>query len=401
MITTMLTSNWIEINANALINNICAYKKIINHQTLSLVIKGNAYGHGMVIIAKIADPLPEVNYFCVFKLSEAITLRNVGIKKPLLILGEIDTDPTLLCDNTISYLIGDLPTLQKLSAIAQQQNTIFSIHLKIDTGLSRFGFNSASLTHILPNILTLPNLSIEGIASHLAESESPNSALTKHQLSTFNTIVEQHKTLLPQLRYIHIANSAASSLYQLPYTNFFRIGLGIYGYWASPSIKEHTEKMHPTILLQPILSWYAKIIHINHVPAGRSVGYKQTFITSRNTTIGVLPIGYSDGYLPELSNIGVVKINDVYAPIIGRIAMNTILIDITDVPNASIGSIATIIGDDPYTNLQALANHTPLKNPRYISTKLATETPRIIINDITSNKIKPTSTTSTTESLLS
>lgn len=375
------STTWIELSQDALINNVHVCKKIVGDGHLFPVIKGNAYGHGMVPIATVLDGQSAVAGLCVFSLSEALLLRASGIAKKILVLGVIDANPLLAVDNGIDMMVGDHVMLDRLNRIASAAGVRFAVHLKIDTGLSRFGFRADSFDQQVPVLLSYTSIDIVGMASHLLEAERDDSEYTQQQLALFAHTVHTWRHLFPVLVYVHIANSAGSMMYDLGYTNLFRIGLSIYGYWPSVHIENMMRDKYPDDRLQPVLSWKARIVAIKNVPTGVPVGYRRGFITSRPTRVGVVPVGYADGYHMELFPGAVVKIGHEYAPLIGRVAMNTILIDLTDMPLVTEGATVCLIGDDERINAQAVASLTSMNNPRYITTTIGNHIPRHLVHD--------------------
>ncbi len=378
MFFTDLHTTWIELNKEALIHNVQSFKGLIGNRYLAPVIKSNAYGHGLLEIASVLNTLNVVDYLCVFNLSDAIRLKQKGITKPILVLGTIDTDPYPWINETISYLVGDLVTMDCLAAVAHKAKTRCSIHLKIETGLSRFGFSPASIHEHLESIATNEHIVVTGIASHLAEAEVVDSSITLNQLQRFEQTVTHCLTRLTEVKYVHIGNSAAAVLYPLEFSNMFRVGIGIYGYWPSlpPELEQELQAQYK---LRPVLTWKTRVAAIQKIGPQQGVGYKHMYITTKPTTIAVLPVGYHDGYHLALSNQSHVRINGRLAPTRGRIAMNTIMVDITDIPDVQVGTEVSLIDDTPSITARALAEYTPFHNGRYITTTLHPKIPRIVV----------------------
>ncbi len=370
--------SWLEINKNAFIHNIGQYKKIINNNKLAVVIKSNAYGHGLLPIAHIADQNKDVNWLCVSHLSDAILLRKNKIKKPILVLSCIDIDLAEAVYQQITIVVGSHTAVQKLNDIGKQYNYRFKIHIKVDTGLSRLGLGAQDIFKFINYVLTLPYVIIDGILSHFAQSQHEDQSFTYNQLAQFNGLLKELEKNDIFIPHRHISNSAATIMEQ-SLCNVFRVGIGMYGYWPSPTNKLTVIKKYPTMTLQPVLTWKTKITEIKNVTAGISVGYNCTYQTTKPTTIAIFPVGYYDGYQLRFSNKIWVRIRNNYAPIIGRVCMNMTLIDVSAIADVRIGDEVILLGDYPKVNADALADYAQLDNVREILTTINSCIPRIVI----------------------
>lgn len=374
-------SSWLEISKNAFEQNVSQYKKIIGqHNMLAPVIKSNAYGHGMLEIATLCQNNQDVDWLCVATLEEALLLNNHGISKPILILSTINADPVQAINKNICFTLYDWQTALQLHTIAKTHNTQFKVHIKIDTGLSRLGLQPHNIEPFLDALLDLPGIHIEGIFSHCAESQKEDNAFTLHQIKQFNEVVTLCATKKIPLLYKHIANSAATTAYDLNTCNFFRVGAGIYGLWPSYHNKMVTQQRHNSFNLSPILTWKARIIHIKEKNAQEFIGYDRTAHTTHPMRIAVIPIGYYDGYDRRFSNQGYVMIDNHYAPIIGRVSMNLTTIDITHLPQVSLGHVVTILANKPHITCYNLAERMHTENTRETLTRISAHLPRIIID---------------------
>lgn len=373
-------SSWLEISASAFNHNLSQFKKAIGTgRLLAPVIKGNAYGHGMIEIATLCEANDNVDWLCVVKLSEALALRHNGITKPILILGFIDEDPAKAVGKNIEYPCSDYESACELNTIGQRTNSRINIHLKVDTGLARFGVQPDFVLTLMQKIRNLPFININGIWSHCAESHNQDQSFTHEQINTFKTCITNMAANNIAIPLKHMGNSAATTSHDLSFCNLFRVGLGVYGYWSSESMQKITQHAFPDFTLQPVASWKTRIMCIKKISAGKSIGYDRTAYAQQNTTVALLPIGYDDGYNPFLSNKALIGIDNCYAPIIGRVAMNVTTIDITHIKNAQVGSIVTLIGSDQNYNALTLAQSVQINNPRYITTNIKASIPRIVI----------------------
>jgi alanine racemase len=371
---------WIEISKSALLHNLGHYKKFIGtHNLLAPVIKANAYGHGMQQIAQICQESPDVDWICVALLSDAIVFRTQNITKPIFVLGHIDVDPALAINKNIDLLVYDLHAAEQLNAVGMQHNYIFNIHIKIDTGLSRLGVLPHEAIPTIKKIKEMPYLAVQGIYSHLAESQMEDDTFTQQQLKQFNTLLvqlEKENIIIP---FKHVANTAASTRFFSKHYNFFRIGAGMYGLWPSEVVKNITLTQSPNFTLRPAFTWKTRIMHIKKLKSKSYIGYNRTHQLTQDSTIAVLPIGYYDGYDIRYSNKGMVKIHDVYAPIIGRVCMNHTIININDIPNAHIGTEVTLMSNDPMISPHRFAQLTGNNNVREVLTNIYPHIKRIIV----------------------
>ncbi len=373
-------SSWIEISKKALYHNIAQYRSVIGSNViLAAVIKANAYGHGIVSIAYLAEQNPQVNYLCVVRLTEAILLRQHGIKKPILVLSIIDENPTYAIELDIDLVVYDTQTVDQLYEIAKKLQKKIRIHIKIDTGLSRLGILWDQAVPHIKQWHAREWLDLLGIFTHFAESESSNQEFTQLQQQRFNAVVTHLKNDSIVFPFVHASCSAAMTVSMNYHYNFVRLGIGLYGLWSSTENKQISYKQHTTFSLQPILQWKTNIIQIKTIPAHSWVGYDRTFFTDKEMTIAILPIGYSDGYDRGLSNRGSVMVNNRYAMIRGRIAMNLMMIDITDIPEVHLGTQAILIGQQEKVCADFLATQCNTINYEIVA-RINPEIARIIVD---------------------
>lgn len=367
----------ITLNATALKNNIAHYKKACKGRLLGVVIKSNAYGHGLIEIGKLLQLNNNVDWFFVASLSEAILLRKQGITKPILAMYHLDGDPKLLSLFDISIMVTDMQTVQQLSEIGKQSLRPIKIHVKIDTGLSRFGFPVTEALSVALTIKQHAGIVLEGIYSHLAEAAQQDSQFTVQQIELFNHVLQQLAYAGITIPFRHIANTAATTAYELGDTNLVRVGLGIYGLWPSVGNEEITKKKFPEFELEPVLAWHSKIEFIRELKVGDYVGYDRTFKAEKNSKIAIVPVGYFDGYDRRFSNNALVMINNFFVPVVGRIAMTTMMVDITTI-DAKIGDQVTLIGSQELINPSYLVITMQSYNPRELLTRISEGIPRVI-----------------------
>ena len=332
---------WAEIHLASLGHNVEVLRSILPHGCeLMAVVKANAYGHGDVKIARYLNKIGVVS-FAVATMEEGIRLRTYGIKGNILILGYSGPHrgPELV-RYRLSQTVVDYKHAKQLNASDQQ----ISVHIKIDTGMHRLG-ESCNNTAEIESIFQCHNLKVCGIYTHLCVADSTQEddvAFTKEQLSHFYSLLEQlkqHRIALPKT---HIQSSYGILNYPEVQCSYARIGIALYGVLSSPGNKT---KIQPE--LRPVLSLKTRVVLTRQIAAGESVGYGQAFSASRNTRIAVLSIGYADGVPRSLTcGRGEVLLHGCRAPIIGRICMDQLMIDITDIHDVKRGDIATLIGVD-------------------------------------------------------
>jgi len=326
----MLT--WIEIDTKAARHNIDAFRGILPPGTaLMVVVKANAYGHGLEVYAPIAAE--GADWLGVNALDEALTIRALGIQKPVAILGY--TDPAqldIVVANDFRQVVYRADIAAVLSKAAQNRNTSARIHLKLETGTNRQGIPLGELAELVRQIRGMPGLIIEGAYTHFANIEDTlDPSFAERQLDKFREalkILEQEGVRLTQ---IHAAATAGTLLYPETGFSMIRLGIGAYGLWPSRETQLAARERGRRITLIPAMTWKTRVAQIKTVEAGEHVSYGLTYQARHRMQVAVLPVGYYDGYDRKLSNCGRVLIRGRAVPVIGRVAMNMTMVDITDV----------------------------------------------------------------------
>lgn len=347
--------SWIEISPSALKNNITVIKKQLSPQTkIMAMVKANAYGHGLDLVSKALSP--QVDFFGVNTFKEAVAIRKLGLKNPILIAAPIHPSHfSLAYKHNFSLCVPSLDYLNQLSQIGLP----IPLHLKINTGMNRLGLSLLELLSAI-DILKHTSLNFEGIYTHFHSSDT-NKPTTLLQLDTFNQAVYQTKYNFPGVL-AHAANSAAIFNYRQSHLDMVRPGLAIYGLYDHPK-------------LTPTLSWFCHPVQTRKLSIDDAVGYCATYTSKSNEFMATLPIGYSDGLDRKLSNKGRVFFQNSYFPIIGRIAMNFSTISTANIklePNSKI----ELIG--PHISATEIANITDTINYEVVS-RLSPAVPRILV----------------------
>jgi alanine racemase len=335
----------VEISKNAFIHNIKTYRAALKDDVkLGVVVKANAYGHGMIAISTIAEQMPHIDMLYTVTTSEALLLRRAGITKPVIVLSFFDRPLHDVLPHNIDLVTVDEHNALRISQAAQQNNTATHIHLKVDTGLSRLGIHYTQAVATILRIARLPLLHIAGIFTHFADSESNDLSFAQLQHARFMDVIEQLRVAGLEIPYQHTSSTAAITSMSGS-GNLVRLGLGAYGLWPSVENRVLTRHTIPSFDLQPVLNWKTNIVQIKEIPTGSFIGYDRTHQVQRPTALAILPVGYWDGFDRGLSNCGQVAINNQLAPVLGRVAMNMTMIDVTDIPHISEQTPVTLLGN--------------------------------------------------------
>ena len=329
----------IEIDLKAIRYNLSQIKKLINSNTAILApVKANGYGHGILQVSE-ALVRSGIDYLGVSTVDEAILLRENGFKKtPILMLGSILAQAAChIVEYNITQTVGDVQLASAINKCARKQGKQAKVHIKIDTGMGRIGVWHEDTMRLVLALCNMKNLKIEGIFSHFSSSDE-NSVLTHTQIQVFLSLIEAIEKSGIHIRYKHMANSMAVIDYNNSHMNLIRPGLILYGLWPKPS------QSKVKINLRPALSLKSRIVFLKDVPPGRAISYGGTHTTKKHTTIATIPIGYGDGLSRRLSNKGHVIIRGQRVPIIGRVCMDQIMVDVGHVSDVKVGDIATLIG---------------------------------------------------------
>jgi len=328
----------VEVDLDIIRENFLNIKKKVGESTKVLaVIKADAYGHGAVETARELEK--ECDFFGVADIDEAMQLRIAGFDTPILILGRTDpyySDAVIKMD--IRTTVSCLSDAIALSKEGERQQKNARIHIAVDTGMGRIGFQ-ADETHLIFEISKLPFIEIEGIFSHFATADEASLERATKQKEIFDSVLSElsRKGLDIPLR--HMSNSAGIINFDREY-DMVRAGIVLYGLYPSHEVDKSL------LPVRPAMRWVAKISHVKTLPEGREISYGGTFVTEKKTVVATVPVGYADGYPRCLSNIGQVLVGGNRAPIIGRICMDQFMIDVTDIPGVSLGCEVTLVGRD-------------------------------------------------------
>lgn len=348
----MLTTNkrfahpaWIEIDLDQFVLNIQALKAFIPKQKICLTVKANAYGHGIIPIAKVAER-HGIDYLGVAHSQEGAMLREAGITIPILVLGAIHEEqlPDLL-KYDLEFTLSSIYKAELVAKICKQLNKTAKVHIEVETGMQRTGMRPETAMKLVEQIEHYDCLTLRGIYSHLAAAEIPNLASNEQQIALFqdfvNHVRKKHSNIL-----VHMANSGGVLHYPQALFDMVRIGLLLFGYGV-PAESALANKIKPFFAVK------AKISFFKSVAAGQGVSYNHTYKTKEQTRIITVPVGYGDGLRRDLSNKGSVVIRDHHYPIVGNICMDQFMVDIGQ-HEAHVGDEVIII-DAQHNTLESMA----------------------------------------------
>lgn len=332
------------VDLDAIRQNMNNIRKDLKPETKTLaVIKTNGYGHGAIPIAEELEDLDYLYGFATATAEEAFSLRDAGIRKPILILGY--TFPyayeRLITEN-IRLALFRLDMAYELSEYAQKLGKTVKVHIKVDTGMSRIGIPCDETgVAFVKQVSQLPGIEIEGIFTHFAKADEYDKANALKQFEMFRTFTGQISDDLDiRIPIRHCANSAASMEIMDTQMDMVRVGISLYGLMPSDEISKDV------VTLKPALRLESKIVYLKTLPINTPISYGGTYTTSRESKIATIPVGYGDGYPRSLSSKGYVLIHGQKAPICGRVCMDQMMVDVTDIEDVKEGDVVTLIGTD-------------------------------------------------------
>lgn len=342
-----LRRTWAQVDIDAIKHNFKEIRKTVGNDTeIMCVIKADGYGHGAVFLGQYYEKIG-ADRFAVSNIEEALQLRENGITKPILILGFTPAEMAKeLADNNISQAVLSLDYAKELSDNAVKDGVTVSIHIKLDTGMSRIGFmyqnteRDKDSLNLIKETCNLEGLSADGIFTHFAVSDEADEGkqATLHQLNCFTDAVEKLKSDGITFKTVHCSNSGAIIDYKQARFDCVRAGIILYG--LAPS-----SKLAGKLDLRQAMQIKSVIAQIKTVPPDTAVSYGGTYVTEKNTTIATVPIGYADGYTRSLSGKAYMTVGGKKAPVVGRVCMDQVMIDITDIDGVKTGDEVTVIGN--------------------------------------------------------
>ncbi len=368
--------NKIEISKPALRNNFNYFQSKHPHTKICPVLKSNAYGHGLKILAEFIDQEIQPRFLVVDSLYEAYELEEENINTPILIIGYTRPDNFKLKKNlNFTFPVYDEQTI----AVLAKYHPEAKVHLKIDSGMNRLGIQPNQVDDFIKLLKKYPRLNVTGIYTHLSQADDPQTKkFTNNQVKTFKSVINQFENQGFNFKWKHISATSGSEVVDDPEFNLIRTGLGFYG--ISPFPKETKENEQLEKNLKPALKFITHLAQIKKINKGAEISYGGTYTAKKDMKIGILPAGYYDGVDRRLSNKGVVTINGKDCPILGRVCMNLTIVDLSKVKNPQIEQVVTIY-DNQTNSKNSTKNSADLANtiPYTLLVDLAPSTRRVLV----------------------
>ncbi|MEN8126533.1 MAG: alanine racemase [Planctomycetota bacterium] len=332
-----------HIFSENLLGNVRKLKGLCPERTrFCAVVKANAYGHGISEIVNILNQ-GSVDMFAVATFYEALHVVTISQRHPVFILEPVNPAQSVeeiqVCaQKGFHCVLSSAESLKFIREALKNTSSVLKVHLNIETGMGRTGVEPEPARQLLEQIADFPTLKLAGIYTHFATADEEDLSYAHQQHERFEAFLEQHK-LRDRDILIHAANSAATIKMPQAHYDMVRCGISMYGYYSR-------QMENPPVQLTPVMKLTAPITHIKSIPAGQSVSYGQSFTTKRDTLAAVVPLGYADGYRRCFSNTAMMKIGSHAAPVIGRVCMDQIILDVTGIPDMRLGRMVTVLDNE-------------------------------------------------------
>jgi alanine racemase len=329
---------WAEIELDAIADNLRAFQRHVGPAVeIFAVVKANAYGHGAVPVARVALEAGATR-LAVHRATEGVELRLAGIHAPILIMGYTPPDGArLVVDYDLTPSLITIEFARTLSAQASAAGVTRAVHVKVDSGMGRYGLMPGEVLEFFRELEGLPGISIQGLFTHFATADWADQTHVRQQLKLFEQVLQEVRQAGFEVPLVHAANSAA--MLNLPEAHFNAVRPGVALYGLRPA-----EEWLPVFDLKPALTLKSTVSRVRELPAGTGVSYGRTYVTQKPTLAALVPVGYGDGYHRALSNRGAVLIRGQPAPIIGRICMDQFVVDASAIPAVEQDDEVVIVG---------------------------------------------------------
>jgi alanine racemase len=336
-------STWVTVDLEAIKANIRYFLDRTKAQVMAIV-KANAYGHGAIPVARAALEAG-ATWCAVARVNEALELRQAGLDCPILILGYTpEARYEEMVDRQVSMTVWDMNQVGNISKVASATNRQAKLHLKVDTGMSRLGVSPEGAIHILRESASLPNILFEGLFTHFARADETDSAVTDVQEKLFQELLDTLKKADIHIPLVHAANSAASLTRPAMYFSCVRVGIAMYGLHPSSDCPLPGE-------VRPALAWKSILSQVKSLPPGKGISYGHEYVTSKEERIGTIPVGYADGFRRIPGNQVLVRGKKV--PVVGRVTMDQVMVQLDAVPDAIEGDEVLILGKQGNESISA------------------------------------------------
>jgi len=365
---------WAEVDLDAIAANVHSFQNHVGKDVeIIAVVKANAYGHGAVAVARAALAAGATR-LAVHRAIEGVEIRKAGIDAPVLIMGySTPAAAALIVQWKLTSSLTTLEFGQALSQQAAHMNTQAPVHIKVDTGMSRYGIMPAEALRFTRRVREIPHIKIEGLFTHFATADALDQTHARNQLNVFKQALNSLEADGLRFPLVHAANSAAAMCLPESHFNAIRPGISMYGLlpsneWPSP------------FPLHPALSFKSRVARVRTLPAGAGISYGRTYVTSKPTTVALVPAGYGDGYHRLLSNQGSVLIGGQRAPILGRVCMDQFVVDISQVQGVKMDDEVVLIGRQGSSEIHAEEVASFAETINYeVTTSLLQRVPRVYV----------------------
>lgn len=330
-----------HIFSKALLNNVAGLKGLCGEQTkFCAVVKANAYGHGIAEIVNILKN-SDVDFFAVASIYEALHICQLIETQPILILEPLipNSPPQHIFACTrknFHCIVASIEAFDYVSQLLAGSNDILNLHVNVESGMGRCGTDAQCAIELIEKTDRCRNTKLAGVYTHFATADEEDLSFAYAQLKTFNDFLAETSMGGRDDVLIHSANSAATIKIPEAHFDMVRCGISMYGYYSRPMA-------NPPVKLEPVMKLIAPIVQLKNIAANQSVSYGRSFTTKRDTKAAIVPLGYADGYWRSFSNKAEMRLGEHFAPVIGRVCMDQLIIDVTDIPEAAIGQMVTII----------------------------------------------------------
>lgn len=329
----------IEVNLDAVANNIQQFRQHLAAGTqIMAVVKADAYGHGAIYVAKAALQAG-ANSLGVSFVDEGIELREAGITAPILILGYTPPEGVKIAlEHDLTLTIFSEACLQEVSKIASQLKRPAKVHVKVDTGMGRIGLPPEQAVPFIKRATQLRNIHLEGVFTHYSTADEADQTYLLKQEECFCQVVEELRKENVHIPILHCSNSAAAIERPQKVYNMIRLGISLYGFYPSDEVNRKA------VSLEPVLRLVSKVVQVKKPPKGTGISYGKTYVASGEEWIATVPIGYADGIDRHLSNTGYALVNGVRVPIVGRVCMDFLMLDVTNAYPVQVGDEVVFYG---------------------------------------------------------
>ena len=329
---------WVEVDLDAIAHNARALKDCAGREAeLMVAVKANAYGHGAIPVSRAALA-GGASRLAVSRTAEGIELRRAGIDAPILLLGyTLPGESDAILRWNLTPTVNSKPQARALSDAATAQDRALPVHVKVDTGMSRYGLLPNEVLAFVRFLSELPGLDLEGLYTHFAVADLADKTFTRVQFEAFQDVVQELEASGFSVPLKHVSNSAATIDLPAMALDMVRCGIALYGLQPSADVVQ-------AVALKPALTFKSRVARVRTLATGASISYGRTYVTSEPTRVALVPVGYGDGYHRILSNRGAVLIRGRRAPIVGRVCMDQFVVNVSHIPGVRLHDEVVVIG---------------------------------------------------------